>query len=312
MSALVPYVPGAVSAFGAYKRRRVITPIARYATHWAYHNSGTAARAIQRAWRRRKRMRPMKRKMRKPVRKRTQPSVKRTAKQSEQVISNISTDVNLRHLEGAFLPAPQAPQDPSDFNVRDKASIYYSGFKICRWFENRQTTASAIYTVNYAIIQVDPGRISDETVSPTANDVLESCKRNFFVDSQVPTGNTKNFTNANVSGTTLWDIHYDCAPMNPRKGYRILLRKKFTLYPRWANTGAECDGRLNQNFKRIEMYIPIKKRLQFQSRNSPQPNAFFFEIWWTNTRSPDDWPGTNPGANVDVKTLSQHKVYFRD
>lgn len=309
MSALVPYVPGAVSAFRTYKRRRVITPVARVAAHWAYHNSGTAARAIQRAWRRRRR--PMKRR-RPAVRKRTQPAAKRTAKQVEEVISSAYDDVRLRSLNGDFLPAPQAPQDPADFNVRERANVYYSGFKICRIFENRGTGGDNIYTVNYCIVQWNPGEVSDETASPAASTVIGNAKRNFFRNSEATTGNTKNFVDAPISGSTVWDIHYDCAPMNPRKGYKILLRKKFTLYPRYVETaGDRNQNRLNQNFKRIEMYIPIKKRLQFQSRNSPQPNAFFFELWWTNTRSPEDWPGTNPGADVFVKTLSQHKVYFR-
>lgn len=299
----LPYARQAVELMPNRKRRRVarrfIDSMGSVSSRKAYARS--VIRRAGRKYLNKKKTR----------RSRMQSSALGSGKATENIKQNQVRDVNLRTLDLAFLPNPAPATNPADFNVREKATCYYSGYKICRVFENRGTSFGSIFTVNYAIIQFNRGFISEYESGnePTETATLEEVKKNFFRNNLDKTTRTENFQDASTGGSSLWDMTYDCRPMNPNKNYKIIFRKKFTLYPRAASGGER--QRLNHSFKRIEMYLPVKKRMGFQDRFSNLCNTPFAEIWWTNSRSPADWPGTAQGNNVDVKTFRHHKLYYR-
>lgn len=307
MSQLVTY--GAPAAMNIYRKRKRIR-YAQTAANYIYANRkeigkglGRSARVIQRAWKRRRSKRTR--------RSRMQSSAEGGGKASESIKNAVARSVFLRVIDGEWLPNARAPIQPNDFNVRDKANVYYSGYKICRVFENRGPEYQDIYTVNYAIIQYNRGIKSGTLPDPENFDTIKPIlKENFFRQNLEVSTRTADFQDAPIAGTALWDMTYDCRPMNPNKNYKIIMRKKFTLYPRAAG-GGERGQRLNQNFKRLEFWLPIKKKMGFQDRAAELCNTPFAEIWWTNTRSPDDWPTTTPGLNEDVQTYAHHKLYFR-
>lgn len=290
----------AIPLIRSRKRRKIATDI--YSNVMKNRQKyASAARKIQRAFRKAKKSR----------RARMQPSARASGKAVEQAKMVSSDNVRLRTLTGNYMPNPQPSSDAGDFNVRERSSCYYSGYKVCRVFENRGTAFEDVYTVNYCIVQMNRGFVGDVGAGGEKSEaeVLTDMRENFFRNNLETNTKVQDFQNAATVGTTLWDMTYDCRPMNPNKGYKIIFRKKFTLYPR-AISGGE-RGVLRHNFKKFEFYMPIKKRMQFQTKNSSICNTPFFEVYWYNTRSPEDWPSSNPGSITDVKTYTHHKLYFR-
>ena len=305
--ALVPY--GSRAAVAIYRRKR------------AYAAVRAAVKAGSYAYRHRKRIRrtvaTAKRvfKKKKPLRKRMQPSVKSTGKQTQPPKQPQYTNINLRIMGGAFMPNAPPPLDADDFNARDQAHVKYSGYKVCRIFENLGNQFADIWEINYAMLQFNPGFLDTLPTSPGTGllpeqTVIDSIKEAFFRDSVNATTRVADFVDAPTSNATIWDATYNCNSMNPNKNYRIIFRKKFTLYPRQTVNGDIENAR--SNFRKFEFYMPVKKTMVFRNRRSTLPTTPFFEIWWSNTRSPSDWPSTNPGANTDARTLSHHFLYFRD
>lgn len=311
---LVPYAgmlaPRAASGFIRYRKRaRTVSPYIGMAARAARPTARVAARLIQRAWRRRK-TKTSKR------RRRMVPQAKATGQSRQDAKQPNANNVNCRTLQGKFLPNAPPQLLGDDFNVREKEHVYYSGYKICRIFENRGVNPNLhIFTVNYVIVQLRRGVIGDRDGGvPNVSEIIGDMKENFFRSSLNSSKRTEDFVDAPVAGASgNWDMTYDCNAMNPNKSYSIILRKKFTLYPRCA-VNQTVQDRLNQNFKRIEFYMPVKKRMTFQNRSIQLPNTPFFELWWTNTRGPEEWSGLGDavGNNTEVKTYSHHMVYFRN
>lgn len=301
--ALVPYgARGAVAIYNNRKRARYAYSAARTVYRHrnkirkVYRTGRSAARSIQRVWRKSRRARMAK-------------GVKSTGKSTQGVLQQTATPVVLKQLFTSQMPDAPPAITAADFNVRERATVKYSGYKICRMFENRGGGIGDIYAVNYVMIQWKNNALYDSDGGLlTLSEIRDSIRRDFFRDTETVEVRTKNFTNS-ASSAQLWDPVYNCAPMNPNKQYNIIFRKKFTLYPRQATNNNVQDA--HRNFKKFEFYMPIKKMVQFKSRTAAENQTPFMEIFWYNTRSPGDWPASGQNAVTDVQTFAHHTLYYR-
>lgn len=228
--------------------------------------------------------------------------------------NDFTEDCALRTLCFEFLPNPVIAPDVGDYNVRDKSRVYYSGYRICREFDNQGLDVSRHYEVNYAIIQwkkgfirtlVDPDGPGGGDGLPTKEKISDTLRKDFFRENGQSNDRVSDFVDGSI-GAQLWEMKYNCNSMNPNKNYKIILRKKFRLTPR-------DEGRRSTLFlsrKTIRMWLPVKRRLNFQKRSDKIPDAPFMEIWWYNTVSPNDYP-TAPANVTNLRTWRKHHLYFR-
>lgn len=228
--------------------------------------------------------------------------------------NDLTTTFALRTMTFEFLPNPVIAPDVGDYNVRDKSRVWYSGYKICREFENRSTSSDGVYEVHYAIIQWKTGFISTLDSSgglPTSAAVADALKSDFFRENGFASDRVSDFSDGSV-GAQLWEMKYNCNSMNPNKNYKIITHKRFRVLPRdLATSTNSISNTLYQNRKKLQFYMRVKKRMNFKNRADQLPDAPFMEIWWYNTVSPLDWPASNAAAVQDITTYRKHHCYFR-
>ena len=305
---MVPYA-GAVSAFRSAKRARMVSPYARVAAHWAYHNSGTAARAIQRAWRKKRKSR----KRKKPMKARMQPNSKAAGKQH---MSNVAAGPGEFFGYGR-LRATRVLDAPAGggqvFNARDKAHVYYKGYRLCRTFENiTQNADSAAIEVHYALIQWSKGAFAqfidaanvDQNITVTDEEIRNQLRKNFFRRTDGVTTRAADFDD--YGQNSIWRHDLNCLPMNPANGFNIIFHKKRVLFPRSLNNSSR------RYYWKMEKYIPVKKRIQFRTPTDSSSLTPFYEIYWCNTVTPAGLPTADPGASARIRTFNTHTLYFKD
>lgn len=217
-----------------------------------------------------------------------------------------------RKLYAFYMPNPAAPVQPKDFNVRERAHVYYSGYKICRTFENIGTTKLDVFTCTYMIIQMAPRALFNiaDTDAPTTAQVQDFLRKDFFRDTSLNTSSmASEFVDAPTSGNVIWQMKYNCNPINPNKQFSIVYKKKFMLYP---GNSAENDYELQRaSYKKIEFYLPIKRRVQFRDKDAGAPVQPFLEVFWYHGRTSNNHPANNQGAVTDLETHAQHTLYYR-
>jgi hypothetical protein len=298
MSALIPYA-------GRYAAKRSIGALAmmgrrRKIPRTFYRVAGYGARMALRAGARRwKKRRGAKKTTR---RARMAPNIKSAGKSVQPPNQPFYQNIKLRTLYSSPMPEAPPPTQANDFNVRERSTVTYKGYKICRQFENRGSGPAAIYEVNYAMIQFKNN--ITEGLTPLQIEALIRDK--FFRETVSNTERSADFINASTSAQ-VWDATYNCNPMNPNKQYNIIFRKKFTLGPRKSNVN---ESRTFENFKKFDFYMPVKKRVQFAKRDSTANQTPFYEIWWYNSRGPADYPATDSQGVEVMKTLSHHFLYY--
>lgn len=234
---------------------------------------------------------------RKSKRARMGPSAPSTCKSTQDLTSTLQINVSIETLYKDTLIAPSQPTSLNEYNVRDKAIVYYNGFKICRVFEN--TSTSLWMELHYAIIQ---WRKDSYTNTVDAN-----MKEGFFRDtSAVSSGNSRTSDFDDVVGPRTYNHKYSCLPMNPNKKYRIITHKKYILMPR------RVDNPGMRHVKKINMWLPVKKRMNFATRDATQPDSPFDEVWWYTCPTQTDWNAIANPQNFDqVKTWNTNRLYFK-
>jgi hypothetical protein len=273
MNVKYTYDPKYVAARAVYAARG---PLSRGAK--------AAGKKIWRAWKNRQKRRRM------------APTAPSVGKSVQDLTSTLETNVTIETLYKDTLIAPSQPTSSNEYNVRDKAIVYYSGFKICRVFE---LIATQLWVeVHYAIIQWRKDSYQTDTTD---------MKVGFFRDtSAVTSGESRTSDFDDVIGARTYNHKYACLPMNPNKKYRIITHKRFLLCPRQATAGGM------RHCKKIQMWVPVKKRMNFATRDAIQPDTPFDEVWWYTTRTQTDWNAINNPQDFDqLKTWNTNRVYFK-
>lgn len=290
-ASLVRYgAPAALKIYRSRKRARAVYAGAKY-VYKHRKKVKWAARKIQRAWKGRQR--------------RMVGGAPGTAMSTQGPPVTAMTNVRLRTLYYQNMPDAPTKSNPNDINVRDKTRVMYSGYKICRIFENRGAAPQHIYVVNWAIIQW-----RRDSYPPLGSDVTDVVRNQFFRDVSDTTDRFSDFNDAPLTGAGIWEPKYTCNPMNPSKPYRIVMRKKFTLHPRIEGSGFQ-NGTW-QNFKKLDFYLKVGKEMTFENNTADLTTTPMAEIWWSDCRSPLDYPASGPGNDQNMRTLSHHHLYFRD
>lgn len=292
MAALVPYAGrGAIR----YATPLVYTRTKRARTQ-AYALAGSALRAgAKYTWRNRKGIaRKIRRVYRKSVRSRLEKGSKSNSKAKQDGMPATLTDVNMGALVLDKIRFPDMSSS-NFYNARTSANIYVKGIKLCRYFENTET--NRIYEVHHALVQFKRGSITP----PGSTSILNE----FWRDYSSSSDRVHAFTEYPISGSALWDFRMNCCAMNPNKELTILWHKKRWLMPKEPNTTGNA-----RHLWKIHKYVPIKKNFTFPYQSSNSSNCDIYEIYWYNTVTPTDFPATNPGAVVDVKTMHSNTTYF--
>lgn len=288
MSALVPYgAAGAVQLYRKRKRVKVAMAVAKY----GWKNRKGIARGIRASYKTYRKV------TRKPRRSKFQPqeqSGKARAYQQATIGNNFGCNQRKLYLQDFINPYTQSGTDGVTYGTRFNQSVVYSGYKVCRTFENGLQTVNDKYMVHYAIIQWG-------AASTTSTAAL---KTNFFRDNQNITKTTSDFADAVTVGSELFDLKYNCCPMNPKNGYKIITHRKRILLPKTLDT-------IGRNIWKIEFYLPIKKRMGFEQSGVDQPTQRFSEVWWYQPVVESDWDVVTPGLKEAIDTNHSHVLYFK-
>lgn len=191
--------------------------------------------------------------------------------------------------------------NPLAYNSRDKSIVHVRGFHICREFfhaANPQTGVGAI-EVHWGLVQLK------QEVGATNNtpDVVDYMRPEFFRLQQVDTSTTTT-PFEDVTGTSSWDMKYNCLKLNPSRFHIITHRRKVLVT---RNDQSQANGKYKW---KIDKYFPVKKRVRFSDRTNPRPERPFFEVFWYNTVEPRTWPA-NPLQASPLETVSHHSIYYR-
>lgn len=275
------------------RRPRPVTPyqMIRAAGKYTWANRRDIARKIRKArmkWRKvggraKKTFAPM-------------PSAPKRAKTFHDPADTGVASLNMRTLYQFALPNPNTSTS-NEYNARDSASVYYSGYKICRYFENIGNGIGEKYEVHYAIAQLR-----------NLDDLGSSWREAFFRDNSSSTTRTSDFINASTTSTVLWDAKYNCLPLNTEHPeLKIIKHKKKVLMPKLTD-------QINKNTWKVEFWLPIKRNMVFNSRGNVYPTHPFVEMYWYQSTTPLDWAAANPGpGNVqNIQTWNVNRLYFRD
>lgn len=291
----------------AMARRRAAMRAGYAALQFGYKHRktiGKAARVVRKTVRRRRR---------KPMKARTQPNAQASGKQTQDLPdSGLGTFIPYGTLrQERVLDAP--PSFDGSFNSRDKAHVYYSGYKLCRIFENiTQGDDSAAIEVHYALVQfskqayahfLDAANV-DNNGSVTDAELRNQFRQNFFRATNNVQTRAGPFND--YGANSIWRQDMNCLPMNPANGYKIIFHKKRVLFPRNLNNSSR------KYYWKFDKFIPVKKRIEFRNRSDGPSLTPFYEIYWCNTLTPAGLPTNNVNQGGRVRTVKTHKLYFRD
>lgn len=297
----IPASRAAKYARNNYIPYRLAGELARGATRMA-------ARRIQRSYRRFKRRT---RGRKKPMRKRMQPSSKSNSKahQDTPVIGGENQNFPMGSLQLQRMPEPPPPNDPAAFNARERANVFYKGYKICRYFENTFNTSEHVYEVHHALVQWNNQRLNELLDRAAAESTIENqvtledlVQERFFRDLSDQQTRATNFGQY-VSGDS-WRMKMNCLPMNPDRGYRIIWHKKKTLFPRNVSQSSR------RYYWKIDKYIKVNKMMTFKDRDAVFSNTPMFEVYWYNQVTPTFFPAEPQQVNA-IRTIVMNKLYFK-
>lgn len=278
---------------GRGRRPRPVTP------------SQFALRAAKGAWRNRKGIAFKVRMARHKWRKRygrakktflPMPSAPKHSKTSHDPTDTATQTLNMRTLYQNALPNPRTSAS-NEYNARDKASVWYSGYKICRFFENIGNGIGDKYEIHYVIAQLR-----------NLDDLGSSWREKFFRDHSSNDARASSFNNASTTATVLWDSKYNCLPLNTEHPeLKIIKHYKKVVLPKLTDT-------IGKNMWKLEFYLPIKRNMVFNERDTVYPTHPFVELYWYQTISALDWTAKNPGPGntADILTWDATRLYFRD
>jgi len=290
--ALVRYAPTRQVARYSRAARPVSPYLSAASTAWQFRKpvGGLAKFAGKRIWRAYKGY-----KTRKSKRARMAPGAPSVSKSTQDLTTSQQINVGIETLYKDTLIAPSQPTSQNEYNVRDKAIVFYNGFKICRVFEN---TGAQWIEVHYAIVQW-----RKDTYEATT----DGMKEGFFRDTSIINANNSRTSDfEDVIGARLYNHKYSCLPMNPNKKYRIITHRRFTLMPRRVDAGGM------RHVKKLNFYMPVKKRMNFQTRDAIQPDTPFDEVWWYTTNTQTDWNAiANPQNYQQIRTWNTNRLYFK-
>lgn len=297
--------------FTRYRSRVGLNPAQTYYVASRLADRGvTAAKNIIRRTVRRYRAKSMSARRSMPKFQRPAPA---RGKQVSSSGDGAGTLIAYRNLTVFYMPNPSAPVQAKDFNVRERAHVYYAGYKVCRTFENVGANQNDVFQCTYMIIQMTPRALFNiaETDAPLTSQIEDLLRKDFFRDTSLNTSSmASEFTDAPVTGNVIWQMKYNCNPINPNKQFSIVYKRKFVLHP---NNAPPYDGydRNRYSYKKFEFYLPIKKRQQFRDKDAGAPVAPFLEVFWYHGRTSNNHPASDQGAVTDIETHAQHTLYYR-
>lgn len=179
------------------------------------------------------------------------------------------------------------PQLDRGTGIRERLSgrVFLKGFKVCGLWDNDEGNDRA-YECHWAIIQ------EKDNQNSTALGV------DFFRDTAQATTRVVDFTNDTTSSS--WDIRIICNPINTQR-YNVITHRRFWLAPDSLQVA-------NKMIKKFEKYIPIKRKIEFESDSDAfNIKPWYLVYWWLPVRASDK-DATVKNVNVNWKV----QTYYSD
>lgn len=255
-----------------------------------YPNKTQAALAIQKKWRTKKQTR-------------FSPSV---PIKTIQIGYNWGSDYT--YINSPFVyqvPFPRATVDVTNTSItnlsRTSDTIWVSGLKFFLQFH--QNTLRKVH-IDIALLECK-GLDTDYNNYNTA----------FFQDHYSPIQNSVDFP---LSPGSTYDSQIMQRPINPDK-FNVIFRKKFLLESQktgtYNNTGAALSyinrDSNSENWKRLDVWVPVKRRIDFYNGQGYYPRRNYILVWWPTALTPWDF--------TDIQTLDEviytdirSVVYFKN
>lgn len=161
------------------------------------------------------------------------------------------------------------PPYGSAINGRDTQIIYVHGLDICFTFHNSDVNNNQnVIEPHFALIQLkNQDSLEDGTIY-----------RDFFRDFDAGSVD-RGLDFQNLAINNAWDSRYLCNPINSQK-FNVIFHKKFWLGSD-HNISSSFSMEQSRWMKKVELYVPIKKRFTFDDTADNHPvNPLLFVIWW--------------------------------
>jgi len=219
------------------------------------------------------------------------------AYQSGHQAENISIKLMNLHINAVTFPI-----GGSGVGDRQSLNMDLRGLKFCRTFELRQQNNAAQgippVTVHWALIQL---KCANKDPAEWEDDIKEKFFRS-YTDT-----NARYQPFINNGPDSGWTTHGNCLPVNPSGEFKLLSHRKWMLtQPR--DTSYYYPIKAIQ--ARLEKYVPVKQRLEFDRIESSIPTHPIIECIWYQTNTPHDYP-LNGNRNAEyLETWFQNTVFF--
>lgn len=238
-----------------------------------------------------------------------EPSTKKTCLAwGDQVpIGNVSTGIPQATL---FVNPLDWPSFSATNTVRTRESldVMLKGVKICRQFKYPAPPPTLEYTqpimIHWALVQA-------KTANQAPNDFANEAATKFFRFNGDADDRTLPFP-IQLS-TSLWDMRFNCLPMNPDNNFNIIFHKKRMLNQEFRDsTGFKQP--FWTTFWKIEKYVKFNKKFSFADTTTARPTHPIYEVMWYQAITPDFYTtgaGTSPPANASlITTQKMHTMYY--
>lgn len=216
----------------------------------------------------------------------------------------LDVDLPLRTLQTTTLTFPKRDNLENDKYNRTGRFLYFSGVRICESFVNNSRFVDAHFEIHYAIWQ--PKADIDDL-----NTFLAENKLSHFRDTRDnasgDTRNTSPFVDLAEDTTNgQFDMKYSCMPMSPDK-INIIFHWRKRIGP------STLQALFETNTWKLEKWIPIKKKIEFNSALDQTPRRPFVVQTWVTCHNKKYWENiisSNAVEKNSVVTRSfKHQVY---
>jgi len=257
------------------------------------------------AWRNRKSIVRGAKKMAKMYRKRTTGKYARRfvgipnskTKNESNMINTLHPSLGHRQLGYTVLSQFPTGTIIAEDGRRNSNKITFTGVKICFDFTHKLDWGGGgrPYRLHFAIAQQ---KIKGAGIG--------NIRTEFFVDKTQATESYLDFTDAGA--TSPFDKRYDCCPLNRDRMNILTHIKRIVRPPPVPGTGglAVCNTGYNV---RIEKYLSLKKRIEFQNMSATVNEFPLFACWWFQAMNGTDVPVNQATSLMDVESFN--RVYYK-
>lgn len=217
---------------------------------------------------------------------------------------NTTIGLGVLYLKRISMPPPS--NNPNRFNVRQGSAIYLKGIKFCRQFEFLRPSEAVDRVppvmVHWAVIQL-------KDASTPILEQRSSIQSKFFRQANEDQDREAPFIDNAASGSR-WSAQMNCAPMNPDGEFNILTHQKWIMEQgSFFPTDTGPNVRPGNYIKQIDKYVPVHKKVDFQSSANEIPTHPLYECVWYQTLTPSYYP--NNSATEAIATWDWNTVYYK-